>query len=58
MMRVESLSTKKMLDMRQIFVFLNTVYSALFIVFYTLKKITVFEGLKSQFLILICKMKF
>lgn len=58
MMRVESLSTKKMLDMRQIFVFLNTVYSALFTVFYTLKKITVFEGLKSQFLILICKMKF
>lgn len=59
MIRVESLTAKKMLDMRQIFFFLtNLVCSALFIVFYSLKTITVFEGLKSQFLILICKMKF
>lgn len=59
MFRSVSLTAKKMLDLKQIFVVLtNPVYSALFSVFYTLEKRTVFEGLKSQFLILICKMKF
>lgn len=59
MFRSVSLTAKKMLDLKQIFVVLtNPVYSALFSVFYTLEKRTVFEELKSQFLILICKMKF
>lgn len=59
MFRSVSLTAKKMLDLKQIFVVLtNPVYSALFSVFYTLEKRTVFEGLKSQFLILIRKMKF
>lgn len=58
MIRVESLTAKKMLDETDFCFLTNLVYSALFIVFYSLKKITVFEGLKSPFLILICKMKF
>lgn len=47
MIRSASLTAKKMLDMKQIFVVLtNPVSSALFSVFYTLRR-TVFGGLKS-----------
>lgn len=47
MIRSVSLTAKKMLDMKQIFVVLtNPVSSALFSVFYTLRR-TVFGGLKS-----------